>query len=272
MRVILSLTTAMMLTAAAAAAPINTTCPISGKNVDASSPTVTIDGSDVAVCCARCQAKVNAMDATAKTAMLASLVPAKLAPEAIEITLTKAYLLPGCPLSGKGIDSMGKPATKTIGGREVMVCCPGCFKRIEENQDKYNAKINTKIVERQRKTYPLNTCVISGRPLGEAPVDVVIGNRLVRVCCDRCAAKVSAAPLPHLKTLDAALLAKTPQKPDDTCIVSGRPLGASPKAVVIGNRVIRTCCGNCLKKVTSNPREWVLKVDARTPIAPKKAS
>ena len=120
--------------------------------------------------------------------------------------------------------------------------------------------------------YPLDTCIVSGRPLGAEPVNMVYGNRLVRMCCTRCAAAFKKAPAGHLKALDAAMLARSPVKPADTCIVSGRPVGASDKAVVIGNRVIRTCCGNCLAKVVKDPRAWVAKVDAKAPAAPAAGS
>jgi len=249
-------------------APVNTTCPISGKAVTAASPTVTIDGSDVAVCCARCQAKINGMDEAGRKAILAKYAPATPAAPSQEVALANVYLLPTCPISDEGIDDMGAAATKVIGGREIMVCCAPCFKKIEANQDKYNARINAQIIKRQLKTYPLDTCVISGRPLGESPINLVIGNRLVRVCCPRCETAFKKTPAEHLKTLDAAMIAKTPAKPDATCIVSGRPLGASPKAVVIGNRVIRTCCGNCMKKVLADPRGSVAKADAASSNAP----
>lgn len=258
---ILTIVIASLLIGGSAADPINTACPISERPVDASSPTVTIDGKTVAVCCNRCMGKIEAMDADGKAGVLATATPA---PEAREIVLARAYLLPTCPLSGKGIDDMGKAATKRIGDRDVMVCCPPCFKRVEGDRAKYDAKIDEQIIKRQRPTYPLDTCIMSGRPLGEDRVDLVWGNRLVRLCCGRCVIAFKDQPAKHLKALDAALITAVPPTEGATCVVSGRPLGDSPKVTVIGNRVIRTCCGNCLKKIEANPRGWVAKADSAT--------
>ncbi|MCH2136692.1 MAG: hypothetical protein MK101_08935 [Phycisphaerales bacterium] len=258
--------------------PTNTRCPISDQPVNASSPTVNIDGTAVAVCCKRCKAKAEAMDGTAQAALLAKVQPAddvedepsgqseqerpKQPAEAQSLVLARAYILPNCPLSRKGIESMNQPATKRIGDRDVSVCCPGCFRRIEENPDRYNKRIDDWIIERQKGVYPLKTCIVTGRPLGEDTVDLVFGNRLVRLCCGQCAITFKADPAKHLKALDAALIKATPFKGDDTCIVSGRPLRKAPVELVIGNRVIRTCCGDCRLKVLKNPRIWVERHDA----------
>ena len=43
--------------------------------------------------------------------------------------------------------------------------------------------------------------MISGRPLGEAPVEVVVANRLVRTCCKDCAASVRSNPAPAIAKL-----------------------------------------------------------------------
>lgn len=55
--------------------------------------------------------------------------------------------------------------------------------------------------------YSLATCVVSGEELGGAmgaPIDYVVGNRLIRLCCNGCKKKVAKDPLSFLAKLDAA--------------------------------------------------------------------
>ena len=41
------------------------------------------------------------------------------------------------------------------------------------------------VIEKQSKDYPLEVCAVSGQKLGSMgkPVDMIIGNRLVKLCC-----------------------------------------------------------------------------------------
>ena len=65
-------------------------------------------------------------------------------------------------------------------------------------------KVQDQIIAPQKPGYPLDTCVISGEKLGDSSVDTVIGSRLVRSCCEKCAAKVKADPQAAFAKLDAA--------------------------------------------------------------------
>lgn len=46
-----------------------------------------------------------------------------------------------CPVSNEPLGSMGAPIKLTVGGRDVFICCDGCRKELEENPDKYLAKL-----------------------------------------------------------------------------------------------------------------------------------
>ena len=47
-----------------------------------------------------------------------------------------------CPISGQKLGSMGTPIKVTVKGRDVFLCCAGCKKPIEEDPDKYLAKLD----------------------------------------------------------------------------------------------------------------------------------
>jgi hypothetical protein len=69
--------------------------------------------------------------------------------------------------------------------------------------------VNAAIVERQLASYPLTTCVVADDPLdamGE-PVNVVVKNRLFRLCCESCQMDITADPAKFFGKLDAAMAA-----------------------------------------------------------------
>ncbi|MBI2432406.1 MAG: hypothetical protein HYV26_05995 [Candidatus Hydrogenedentes bacterium] len=110
--------------------------------------------------------------------------------------------------------------------------------------------------------YPLDTCPVSGKKLGsmgEAVVKVYDG-REVRFCCDGCPANFEKDQAASLAKLDQAIIdAQSKDYPLTTCINSGKDLGASPASFVIGNRLVKTCCGNCQKKVEASEAEFLEK-------------
>lgn len=78
-------------------------------------------------------------------------------------------------------------------------------------------------IEKQKATYPLTTCVVTGEKLGGdmgAPIDYVHKGRLVRFCCKGCVKKFEKEPDKYLALIDeaakkAAEAAKTEGGKDD---------------------------------------------------------
>src|SRR5260221_522238 len=58
--------------------------------------------------------------------------------------------------------------------------------------------------------YPLDTCIVSGRKLGQMgkPVDYVSNGRLVRFCCPKCIDDFKKDPSKYLSKIDDAQKAK----------------------------------------------------------------
>ena len=61
----------------------------------------------------------------------------------------------------------------------------------------------------------------------------------------------------------AYMKAQAKAYPMKTCVVATKnALGDSPKQMVIGGRLVQTCCGGCAKKVKADPAKYVAMVDA----------
>lgn len=114
------------------------------------------------------------------------------------------YPLTTCPISGKALGAMGDALVKDYDGREVRFCCGGCPAKFEEDLPASLAKLDETIIEIQKDTYPLKTCVISNEALGGDmgdPIDRVFDNQLVRFCCKGCIKKFEADPVQYLSLI-----------------------------------------------------------------------
>lgn len=67
-------------------------------------------------------------------------------------------------------------------------------------------KLDKAVIAKQKDSYPLATCVVSGEKLGEmgAPVDYVYHNQLVRFCCGGCIEAFEKEPAKYLSKLTTA--------------------------------------------------------------------
>ena len=177
-----------------------------------------------------------------------------------------SYPLDTCVVGGEGLDSMGGAKNVVVEGRLVRVCCKGCIRAVKKDPAKFIATVDAAVIEAQKASYPLEVCAVAGSNLAKAkaPVDVVIGTRLVRVCCGNCAKKVKANPEPFLAKVDAALIeAQLETYPLEACLVSNEPLDAmgAPQDFLYGTRLVRTCCAGCKRGFMRNPAEMLAKLD-----------
>jgi YHS domain-containing protein len=83
-----------------------------------------------------------------------------------------------------------------IGNRLFVFCCPPCEDTVRAEPAKYIATLDKAVAEKQKADYPLSTCVVSGQPLDAmgGPINVVIANQLVQLCCKGCVSKVEQDP------------------------------------------------------------------------------
>jgi len=176
------------------------------------------------------------------------------------------YPLDTCPVSGKKLESMDKAITLNYEGRDIRFCCAGCPDKFKADPAKYLESVDAAIIKQQKDHYPLDVCPISGEKLGSMgdPVDIVVGNRHLQLCCAGCKKKAAADPAKMIAMLDKAVIEKqSASYALDTCPISGEKIENMDEAtnVVIANRLVKVCCAKCVKKVNADPVAMLSKLD-----------
>jgi hypothetical protein len=286
---LLSLAVAMPAKALSVMAPdaVNTECPVSGQPVKAGVEVETKAG-NIGVCCGKCKTAVEAWSDEKKATFVANFVGQTddKKTDAVEAATWDGdpYLLTTCAASGRPIDVKGTPTTKVIEGRELKFCCGGCAAAVEKDPAKWLGKVDKAQIAAQAPIYPTETCCISGEPLMEKNAegvmeyigtDVIVKNRLFRVCCKMCAKKIMESPEASALMLNAAVVkAQGAAYALEACVLNdkGDITKESAKTFVIGGRLMKTCCGGCEAKVRANPTEYVAKVDAALAAKREKAA
>jgi hypothetical protein len=131
-------------------------------------------------------------------------------------------------------------------------------------QDKPAPTSDEAMIAQQLPSYPLDACPVSGKKLDSSAIDVMVDGTLVRLCCERCKAKVdSNASVFKSKVEEAVITQQMMFYPTDKCLISGEPLDAQgePVSVVSGTRLVRFCCNGCAKKFRKNPSEHLASLD-----------
>ncbi|MCC6486460.1 MAG: hypothetical protein IT364_03095 [Candidatus Hydrogenedentes bacterium] len=186
------------------------------------------------------------------------------------------YSLDHCVMSGKKFAEGSTPVVANLNGREIKFCCDGCKGKFEADPAAVFSKVDKEMIEQQKKSYPLDTCLVEGGKLEEGKaVDYVYNNRLVRLCCDGCKEKIAADPAKYIGELDKAVIkAQEGSYPLKKCPVSGEELGSmgDPVKMVVANQLVELCCKGCTKKVTADPAKYLSMIHpaAGTATAEKK--
>lgn len=176
------------------------------------------------------------------------------------------YPLTTCPVSGGKLGSMGDPILYDHNGRDIRFCCAGCIKKFESEPAAYIQKIDTAIIEQQKKDYPFDVCLVSGEPLAEnvdERVYVVANNRLIAVCCAGCKKTVEKSPAKFVKQLDKKVVAQQkPDYPHATCAACPKKLDeATAVDYVHANQLVRFCSDVCATHMNEDPQTWIDKVN-----------
>lgn len=177
------------------------------------------------------------------------------------------YLLDTDPVSGEKLGPIEKQVVIDHEGRELRFASEQNAKTFRAEPTKYLGKVDDALVKQQLPFYPLETCPVSGKKLGEMgePVSVIYKNRLVRFCCPGCKAEFLEDPSKYVAKIDAAVIAAQSKKyAAKTCVVSDEAFGGEmgePVDYVIGNRMVRLCCAGCVKKLRKDPLKYLAKVE-----------
>ncbi len=174
------------------------TCPITGKKLGSMGEPVIeiIDGREVRFCCGGCVDKFNA-DKESKFKEIDAKMIAQQLPY---------YPLDTCIISGEPLDINGASVDFIYGNRLFRVCCNDCKAEFMSNAEKYVPELDEAIIKKQKRKYPLKTCVIGKGPLDGmgGPDYMIVGNRLVQLCCAGCRPDVLKDPLGTFAIIDAA--------------------------------------------------------------------
>lgn len=90
------------------------------------------------------------------------------------------------------------------GNRLYRVCCRKCVINFSKSTARYVRVYETQLTIKQRGHYPLTTCVVTGAPLGDHPIDLVLVDRLVRVADEDAAKRFYEDPARYIRILDEA--------------------------------------------------------------------
>ncbi|MSR62302.1 MAG: hypothetical protein EXS08_07650 [Planctomycetes bacterium] len=178
-----------------------TTCLISHESLDSNGKPFDFvhEGRLVRLCCKSCVKEFKAKPAETLKALDEAVVKAQQA----------SYPLKTCAVSGEELGgSMGEPVDFVYGTRLVRMCCKNCIKGFQKEPAKYMASIDAALIAEQVKSYPLDTCLVSGKKIEGAGVDHLYGTRLTRFCCEKCPAAFDKEPAKYLALLDKAPAAK----------------------------------------------------------------
>ena len=160
-------------------------CPMSGKPCS-EGKTAKVGGVEVGVCCDHCLAMIENADSTEAKA---ELVFAK-KPFAKGFEKKQAVKLKGvkCMMMPKK-DVKPDQFAKYRDGK-VFFCCKGCKGKFQKHTDDYATQANQQLVATGQ--YVQKGCPISGGSVDDEQVVEVNGIK-VKVCCEKCAAKIKGA-------------------------------------------------------------------------------
>ncbi|MBK6939010.1 MAG: hypothetical protein IPH13_02230 [Planctomycetes bacterium] len=174
-----------------------TKCVVSGDEFGKSEKPIdyVVKGRLMRLCCEDCKSDVDKDPAAA----------IKKIDEAVVSTQKPSYPLTTDPVTGT---ALGKDAIDYVyGTRLVRLASKESIADFEKDPKAALGKVDQALIDAQRKTYPLKTCLVSGEELsgemGES-IDRLYGTRLVRFGCDSCVEKFEADPAKYLGVLDAA--------------------------------------------------------------------
>jgi len=170
------------------------TCPVSGKPLGDKPIIKVYDGREVRFCCEGCPKKFEANKEKYLSKIDAAVIKQQ----------QDRYPLKTCVVSGEKTGD--NPVMYVYNNRLLEFCCKDCVKAFKKDPQKYVSKLDAAVIKAQEDSYAAKTCPVSGEELGKMgdPVKMVVGNRLVELCCPACKKPFAKSPLKYLSKLDKA--------------------------------------------------------------------
>jgi len=190
------------------------TCPVSGEKLGSmGDPIIKIyDGREVRFCCEGCISKFEKNQA-------ANLIKVD---ESMKKDQLVRYPLKTSVVSGKPLPE--KPVDFVHNNRLIRLVDAQEKERFLKESLRYIGELDKAVIS-SGKDYPLKTCVVSGEKFGGsmgAPLDLVIANRWIRICCKGCRKDLEKTPADYIAKLGSSAQDQEMEKKHD----SGRPADA----------------------------------------------
>lgn len=181
------------------------TCPVTGKKLGSMGDAVVMqyDGREVRFCCPACPPKFE-KDLAANLAKIDQ-----------QITKDQGPLYPLTISVVTGKDLPAKPCEFVYGNRLIRVGTENEKADFIKDPKRYLGELDKAVIAAQEKDYPLKACPVSKEALGGdmgKPVDLVVGGRLVRLCCKDCRKEIEKEPAKFVAMVDAARKAERKDK------------------------------------------------------------
>lgn len=173
------------------------TCPITGKKLGSmgEASRKVFDGREVRFCCAMCEPKFEKNLAASFTKLDAAIIKDQ----------GPLYPLTTSVVSGK--DLPAKPYDFVYENRLVRLVAEGEKAAFLQDPKKFLAALDVAAISAQDASYPLTKCAVSDEDLGGAmgeAINIVVGGRLIKLCCADCKADVEKDPVKYILLIDQA--------------------------------------------------------------------
>ncbi len=173
-------------------------CAVSGEKLDAKGKAVTkkYEGREFRFCCNGC-VKLFEEDQKGYTEKVDALMIKDQLPY---------YPLTTCFMMDEPLDVNGSAVDFIFDNRLVRLCCNDCKDMFLKNPGKYFKYIEEELIKQQTKTYPMTTCAVADSPLDGmgGPDWMIVGSRVVGLCCAGCRPKVEREPAKYFNKIDSS--------------------------------------------------------------------
>jgi len=168
-------------------------CVILDEPLDRRAKRIDDDGRDIRVCSKEC---VEEFEKNGHTWL-------QVIDDRITQQQTKVYPTTKCIVDGQSLEEFGA-IDFIFRNRLFRICSYDCQEKIEKKPGEYFEKLNKAVIEKQKPTYPLTKCVVSGKPLGKNALDLVVANQLVRLANEGMVDRFDQTPGKYLEAVRKA--------------------------------------------------------------------
>lgn len=145
------------------------TCILSGESLEEDPEIFDYQGQEVRVCCSDCKTRFSD-----EAYLRADEINAQIVKEQTPFYPLKKCIVTGKDLAANAVDFVFRNRLFRLASSEAEV-------ELKKDPGKYFGDLDLAVVEKQKNSYPLKTCVISGQALGDESIEHVVANQLVRL-------------------------------------------------------------------------------------------